>query len=200
MSLNQALHHAKQILREQGAVFRTTEAIRAGVHPRMLYRLKDKGVIKQLSRGLYTFKDDAANPDLIIVASRVPKAVVCLVSSLAFHELTTQVPSSISIAMEKGSESPRLEYPPITLHRFSNDAFREGQERHNVDGVFVNVYSPEKTLADCFKFRNKIGMDVVLEGLRFYKAREPWKIDDLLRFARICRVESVMRPYLEATL
>jgi predicted transcriptional regulator of viral defense system len=185
-----------------GGTIRTRDAIQAGVHPRTLYQLRDAGELEVLSRGVYrlTDQEQISDPDLVIVAKRVPQAVICLVSALAYHEITTQIPHAVSIALPKGSETPRVDYPPISVHRFSETALKEGVEVHQIDGVSVNIYCPEKTLADCFKFRNKLGMDIVLEALKFYKARKKFDLEKLIKYARVCRVEKIMRPYLEATL
>ena len=193
---------AIQTIREMGGMIRTADALRAGIHPRTLYQLRDEGVLEQLSRGVYRLSEQetVAEPDLIIIATRLPQAIICLISALAFHEITTQVPHSISIALPRGAETPRLHYPPLTVHRFSEAALKAGIEEHQIDGISIKVYSPEKTLADCFKFRNKLGMDVVLEALKLYKSRKTFKLGELLKYARICRVENIMRPYLEATL
>lgn len=193
---------AKRLIAAMGGVVRTSEALEAGIHPRTLYALRDTGALEQLSRGVYRLADEkpVSAPDLVTVAVRVPQAVVCLVSALSFHEMTTQIPHAVSIALAKGAETPRLDQPPLAVYRFSGQSFIAGVEEHKVDGVAVRVYSPEKTLADCFKFRNRIGMDVVLEALRLYRARKELKVGDLLKYARICRVEKVMRPYLEAVL
>ncbi|MCE5200750.1 MAG: type IV toxin-antitoxin system AbiEi family antitoxin domain-containing protein [Armatimonadota bacterium] len=197
-----AREDAKRLIREKSGVIRTAEAIQAGVHPRTLYELRDAGELVQISRGVYRLTDQqpVSNIDIVTVASRIPRAVICLVSALAFHDITMQIPHTISIALEKGAETPRLDYPPITVHRFSGDALTQGIQEHTVDDVGVRVYSPEKTLADCFRFRNKLGMDVVLEALRLYRARKPFSVGELLKYAKICRVENVMRPYIEAML
>ena len=188
--------------RSQGGVFRTGEVIKAGVHPRTLYTLRDQGVIKRLGRGMYRFADmpSLGNPDLATVAMKVPKGVICLISALSYHELTTEIPHEIYLALLRGAEPPRLDYPPLRIFWFSGPAFTEGIERHDLDGIPVRVYNPEKTLADCFKYRNKIGLDVVLDALKFYRQRKRFRADDLMRYSRICRVEKVMRPYLEAIL
>jgi predicted transcriptional regulator of viral defense system len=133
----------------------------------------------------------------VTVGLRFPNAVICLVSALAYHDITTQIPHNISLAVPRGSRLPSLDHPPLLVHRFSDQAYRAGIEEHQIDGVSVKIYSPEKTLADCFKFRNKIGMDVVLEALKLYKARNTFNLVALLNYAKICRVEKVMRPYLE---
>jgi len=179
-----------------------SEALRHGISRYMLYSLRDKGVIERVSRGIYRLTElpPIGNPDLVTVSLRFPKAVVCLVSALAWHDLTTQVPHVISVAVPRNARMPSLDYPPVQAHRFSGEAYSSGIEEHRIDGVPVKVYDPEKTLADCFKFRNKIGMDVVLEALKLYKARKEFDLAKLLEYARVCRVEKVMRPYLEATL
>ena len=197
-----AWSRAQQIIQDNGGIIRTAEAIKAGIHPRTIYQLRDNGELEQLSRGVYRLagKEVVSNPDLVIVATRIPQAVVCLISALAFHEITTQIPHAVSIALARGVDSPRLDYPPITTHRFSEPTLRTGIEEHKIDSVSIKIYNPEKTLADCFKFRNKIGMDIVLEALKLYKAHKRFNLGDLLKYAKICRVEKIMRPYLEAHL
>ena len=197
-----AIQRAKDLLRSQSGTFRTGEAIKAGVHPRILYTLLDQGAIERLGRGMYRFADMPAmgNPDLATVALKVPKGVICLISALSWHEMTSEIPHEIYLALPRGAEPPRLDYPPLRIFWFSGPAFEEGIESHEVDGIHMKVYSPEKTLADCFKYRNKIGLDVVLETLKFYRRRKRLKVDELMRCARVCRMEKVMRPYLEATL
>src|SRR5690606_3705189 len=143
--------------------------------------------------------DQMSDPDLVIVAKRVPQSVICLVSALAYHEITTQIPHAVSIALPKGAETPRVDYPPISVHRFSEAALKEGVETHQIDGVSINIYCPEKTLADCFKFRNKLVMDIVLEALKFYKARKTYNHEKLLNNARVCRTDTIMSLTLEDT-
>jgi predicted transcriptional regulator of viral defense system len=193
---------ARLIIEKHNNIIGTAEAIRSGIHPRTLYQLRDNGVINKISRGVFRLaeQDSITNPDLVTVAKRVPHAVICLISALSFHNITTQIPHSVSIALKRGSESPRLDYPPITIHRFSDAALNEGVEKHTIDGINVNIFSPEKTIADCFKFRNKIGMDVVLEALKLYKSRKKFNLPDMLKYAIICRVENVIRPYLETII
>lgn len=193
---------ARRIIREHNGIIRTSQALKAGIHSRTLYALRDWGELEQISRGVFRLSDQPpiSNPDLVTVAFRIPRAVICLISALAFHELTTQVPHRVSIALEKGAQSPRLEHPPITVHRFSRQVFVAGIETHDIDGVPIRIYSPEKTLADCFRFRNQIGMETVLDALKLYRARRQFKVSELLEYARICRVEKIMMPYLEAMI
>ena len=199
---NNVNQKALNTIREMGGTVRTTEAVQYGVHPRTLYQLRDSGDLQTLSRGVYRLSelDEPSEPDLVIIAKRIPRAVICLVSALAYHELTTQVPHTISIALPKGAETPRVTHPPIAVHRFSEEALNQGIETHQIDGVAVHVYCPEKTLADCFKFRNKLGMDIVLEGLKLYRSRKTVNVEQLMAYGRVCRVEKIMRPYLEAII
>lgn len=193
---------AIELIRQLDGAFRTAEAIKAGVHPQTLYALLHSGIIERLSRGVYKLADteQVSQPDLVIVATRIPQAVICLVSALAFHEMTSQIPHEVSFAIAKGAETPRIDFPPISVHRFSGEALTAGIQNHEIDGVTIRIFCPEKTIADCFKFRNKIGMDIALEALKLYKARKGFNSSELIKFARICRVEKIMLPYLEAMI
>jgi predicted transcriptional regulator of viral defense system len=188
--------------REQGGILRTSEALRLGIHPRTLYALRDAGVLEQLSRGLYRLSElpPLDHPDLVTVALRVPRAVICLLSALAFHELTTQIPHAVHVALKRGTETPRLDHPPLRVFKFSGPAWSEGIETYALDGVPVRIYCPAKSVADAFKYRNKIGLDVALESLTLYRRHGVFDVSELLRYARVCRVETVIRPYLEALL
>ena len=190
----------EEIFRRCGGQLRMSEAIAHGITRYMLYALKDRGVIEPVSRGIYRLRElpPLGNPDLVTVSLRFPNAVVCLVSALAYHGITTQIPHEISVAVPRNSRVPSLDYPPIQAHRFSQEVYKRGIETHLLDGVPVKIYSREKTLADCFKFRNKIGMDVVLEAVKLHKTRNEFNLGKLIEYARLCRVEKVMRPYLEA--
>lgn len=191
-----------RLFRAHGGVMRLREATAAGIHPATLYRLRDEGAVRVMARGLYCLADQTpqVHPDLITVSRKVPRAVICLVSALAFHELTVEVPHAVECALPRGTEPPRLDHPPLRVYWFSAAAYGEGIESHVVDGSTVRVYSPEKTLADCFKYRTRLGMDTVLDALRRYRAKFGLRADALMRCARVCRVQNVMRPYLEATL
>ena len=192
----------EEIFREHGGQLRMSEAIGHGITRYMLYALRDRGVIEPVSRGIYRLVElpPIGNPDLVTVGLRFPNAVICLVSALAYHGITTQIPHEVSVAVPRDSRMPSLDYPPIRAHRFSKVAYESGIETHRIDGVSVKVYGREKTLADCFKFRNKIGMDVVLEALKLHRERNGFDLGALLDCAKVCCVERVMRPYLEATV
>jgi len=193
---------AAAVFRQHGWMMRTVEALRAGIHPDTLYSMRDAGRLDKLARGLYRLAGapPLRDPDLVTVALKVPRGVICLISALAFHDLTTQIPHEVHLALATGMTQPRLGHPPTRVFRFTGKSFTEGVEAHELDGVPVRVYSPEKTLADCFKFRNKIGLDTAIEALRFYRERRKADVASLMRHAATCRVEKVMRPYLEALL
>lgn len=193
--------HALKILRDRGGTLRTKEILSAGIHPRTLYAMRDAGELEALGRGLFRLSDlpPLGEPDLITVAKRIPQAVLCLISALAFHHLTTQVPHRVQIALPRSARHPSLRYPPIEVFRFS-EAFDSGIEIHSLDRVNVRVYSAEKSLADAFKYRNKIGTDVAVEALRAYLSRRKPRLEQILNHARASRVERVMRPYLEAVM
>jgi predicted transcriptional regulator of viral defense system len=191
---------ALEIFRGHGGILRTGEALDLGIHRRTLYAMRDEGLLERLDRGLYRLAElpPLSDPDLVTVARKIPHGVICLISALHFHEMTMQIPHAVSVAVQRGSEPPRLDFPPTRIHLFSGEAFTEGVETHSIDGTSVRIYSPEKTLADCFKYRNRIGMDTVREALELYRERPKSQPGKVLRYARICRVEKVMRPYLEA--
>ncbi len=188
------------IFRKNGGILSTMNAIRLGIHPVKLYSMRDAKVLDQLGRGVYRLSTmpPLANPDLVTVIQKVPEGVLCLISALSFHEMTTQIPHEIYLAVKRGAWTPKMEYPPIRVFHFSGKAFSEGIEEHLIDGVKVRIYSREKTLADCFKFRTVVGLDTVLEALRNYWRSKWKKTDELTRFSKICRVDKVLGPYLEA--
>lgn len=190
----------EKIFRETGGQLRMNEAIKRGISRYMLYKLKEEGVIEKISRGIYRLKDlpPIGNPDLVTVSLRYPNSVICLISALAFHGITTQIPHSVSVAIPRGSRPPSLDYPPVQSHQFSGDAYTAGVEKLQIDDIPVKIYNMEKTLADCFKFRHKIGMDIVLEAFKLYRERKKTDLTMLIKYGKICRVDRVMMPYLEA--
>jgi len=194
-----AAQRAISIFQENGGLLRTHEALAAGIHARTLYSLRDAGALEQSGRGLFRLSNlpPLSEPDLVAVAKRIPSAVVCLISALSLHELTSQIPHVVQIALRPGSRTPRLDHPPLEVFRFSPSSLAAGVEERRVDGVTVRVFGAEKTLADIFKFRNRIGLEIAVESLRNYARRKRRRFDLVLKFARICRVDAVMRPYLE---
>jgi predicted transcriptional regulator of viral defense system len=191
---------AERAFRQRGGMLRTSQALKLGIHPRTLYGMRDTNRLVQLSRGLYRLADapETEHLDLISVAAKVPDGVICLISALSFHGITTEVPHEVYLAVRHGKERPRLNYPPLRIFRFSEGTISTGIEKHRMGGVQVHVFGPAKTVADCFKFRHKIGVDVAVEGLRLCLGRGKAKPAQILYYARLCRVERVIRPYLEA--
>lgn len=195
------VQNARRAFAQHGGMLRTGQAIRLGIHPRTLYTLRDHGDIEQVGRGLYRLSsaEPLSNPDLVPIAVRVPRGVVCLISALSYHDLTTQVPHAVDLALPSHAQAPKIDGIPIRVFWFSEPSFSAAVDVVRVDNVPVRIYSAEKTIADCFKYRNKIGLDVAIEALRTYKQRKR-KPDmrALTKFAQIDRVLRVMRPYLEA--
>ncbi len=196
------IEHARRLFEDAGGTLRAGQARAAGVHPRTLAAMVTDGVIERVSRGLYCLADapPISDPDLVVASIKAPSAVVCLISALAFHELTTQIPHRVDLALPPGARTPKLDHPPIQVYRFSDRSMTEGVEQHDIGPTPVRIFCAPKTVADCFKFRNRIGTDVAVEALRAYLRRRGSNMDDLLRFADIDRVHRVMMPYLEATL
>jgi predicted transcriptional regulator of viral defense system len=182
---------AAAVFKKHSGILHTAQALRAGSHPSTIYAMRNSGALKAVSRGVYRLADSPplGNPDLVTVATRVPGGVICLISALAFHEFTPQIPHEVHVALTRGAEEPRVDHPPIKTYRFTGEAFTEGVEAHGLDSVSVRIYNPEKTLADCFKFRNQIGFDTAVEAVRFYRKRRRVKVDELMRYASICRVK-----------
>ena len=196
------LQQAEKVFAVHRGMLRTFEAQRAGIHARTLYALRDQGKVEEVTRGLYRLTTLPAprEPDLLTVAKRVPRAVFCLLTALAFHRLTTQVPHAVSIALPRTARIPRLTHPPLEVFRFSSASLSAGVQEHTVDGALIRIYSPEKTLADVFKYRRKLGRDVAVEALRIYALQRGRDWQRVLEYSRVCRMENVMRPYLEAVM
>lgn len=197
-----ATERALNIFAAQGGILSTDQAIKLGIHPRTLYALRDNASLERMERGLYRLADakPLGNPDLVTVALKVPRGIVCLISALAFHRMTTQVPHAVYLAIPANDQAPALRYPPLQLFWYSKAVYESGIIETTLDDAKVRVYSAEKTLADCFKYRHKLGIDVCVEALNLYRQRGRMKVDQIERYARVCRVERVMRPYLEAVL
>lgn len=166
----------------------------------VLTRLTAAGLLEKVGRGLYRLPNAQVSEfeSLGTIAAKVPQAVFCLLTALQFHELTTQLPRQVWIAMPRGSHRPRMDYPPVKMVQFTSDAYTAGVEEIECDGAKLRMFSVAKTVADCFKHRNKIGLDVALEALKDARASNKATVDDIWRFAKICRVANVMRPYLES--
>jgi predicted transcriptional regulator of viral defense system len=198
LSMTARLKAIKLFKRNHG-LLRTGEAIRLGIHPRTIYQLRDEGVLELLAKGVYRLVDmpDFSEPDLVLVAKKIPQGIICLISALAYYGITTQIPHFVYVAIPSKSRPSRLEYPPLRYFHYSEKVYQAGVETQLINGYPIKIYSIEKTLADCIKFRNKIGMDVVIEALKMYWQRRDTHIDSLYEYAKINRVEKILQPIME---
>ncbi len=185
---------------KKAGVLRPRDLKPYGIPRIYLSRLHAAGKLQRIGRGLYVLPGSNASEhrSLAEACKRIPKGVVCLLSALRFHELTTQSPFEVWLAIGEKAWRPRVEYPPLRIVSFSSAALGAGVEERRVEGVIVHVFTPAKTVADCFKYRNKIGLDVAIEALRECWRSKRCTMDDLWQYAKICRVQNVMRPYLES--
>jgi predicted transcriptional regulator of viral defense system len=199
MILMKKVEHVGAIVQKRTLV-RSKELKGLSVSRSHLWNLAKAGKIERVGRGLYRSKVTpiSTNQTLLEVAKRVPLGVLCLSSALRYHELTTENPFEIWLAIERGAWSPKLDYPPVRVVHFSEAAFEFGIETHSADGGTLRVYSPAKTVADCFKFRSKIGMETAIQALRSAYREKKASMDQLWRAAKVCRVVNVMRPYMES--
>jgi predicted transcriptional regulator of viral defense system len=181
-------------------VLRSSDVFALGIPRNYLQRLVRKGILRKLGRGLYTPTSARVTQHLSLVeaAHKVPKGVICLLSALQFHKFTTQAPHQVWMTIDVKAWSPRVVSPPVRFVRMSGRALHFGVKEYAVSGATLRVYTPAKTVADCFKFRNKIGSDVALEALRESRRVKKVSMDDLWAAAKVCRVANVMRPYLES--
>ena len=201
MTQTRDVQTAIDTFRQHCGVMKTSQALLRGIHPAALYRLVENGQLTRLARGLYRLSSirEFSNPDLAVVAAKAPDAVVCLISALAFHEITTQIPRVVHLAVPRGRYAGlRLRTPPVKIYRFDVQTFDQGIEIHRIDGVPVRIYGVARTLVDCFKYRNKLGLDVAIEALRFARDRKRISNREILHFARLLRQDRVMAPYLES--
>jgi predicted transcriptional regulator of viral defense system len=187
------------LARSQGVIAaRQIEAL--GIHTELLTRLVREGALERVSRGQYRLADRSVSEHhgLVLATAAVPNGVICLLSALAFHGIGTQMPNAVWIALGRRVWRPKLNYPPLRVARFSGAALTSGVEHHDIDGQVVAIYNLAKTLADCFKYRNKLGLDVALEALNDAWRTRQVSMADIEQYARVCRVAQVMQPYLEA--
>lgn len=199
---NDSVTNYKKIFANNHGILRASRAIELGVPKHVLYEMVKSGELVRETQGIYRLSesDPLGNPDLVNISLRVPKAVFCLISALYFHELTTQIPHFVYFALPRDVKTPKIDYPPISVFHFSKESYQSGIVEHTLDGVKVKIYGREKTIADCFKFRQRIGMDVALESLKDYLGQPRPNVSLLMKYARTNRVEKILRPYLEVLI
>ena len=187
-------------LARNSGILSTGEVRSLGIHHEYLRQLCAEGKLVRVGRGRYMLPDAevTAHHGLAQAGKAVPKSVICLLSALRFHEIGTQAPHQVWVAIDRRAARPQVKHLKMRIVRFSGKALTEGVDEHNIEGVPVRIYNPAKTVADCFKYRNKIGLDVALEALREVVRFRKCTIDDLWRYAKICRVTKTIRPYMES--
>lgn len=192
----------KKIFANHNGILRASKAIELGVPKHVIYEMVETGELIREAQGIYRLSEAemSGNPDLVNLSLRVPRAVFCLISALYFHELTTQIPHYVYFALPRDVKTPKIQYPPIWVFHYSQESYQAGVVEHELDGVKVKIYDREKTIADCFKFRQTVGMDVAIEAVKDYLRQPKINVHQLLEYARVNRVEKVMRPYVEALI
>ena len=196
------MYRKQQIMQiaDTSGIIRAKDVEAARISRNYLYEMCRDGLLEKVSAGLYALPDtlESENSTMAEVAKRVPHAVVCLISALIYHELTTQLSPDIWMTVPKSSRKPKIKYPPLNLTYVSEPAYSFGIEEHIISGVLVKIYSPAKTVADCFKFRSKVGLDVAIEALRNARHSRKATMDELVEAAKVDRVLKVISPYMEA--
>lgn len=197
---NSAEKKAVTYFKKEGGVIRTSQAIKQGIRPEVLYKLRDKGILEGVGRGFFKLAGQSVevDPQLLFLGAKHKNAVLCLISALYIHRLTTQIPRQTYIALPKGSHPPKNSKQKVQFFIMSQHHYKLGIQEIEVDGQKLKVYDPEKTIVDCFKFRNKIGVDLAIEALKEWKKTRGKNMQKLLSYAQACRVMKIISPYLEA--
>jgi predicted transcriptional regulator of viral defense system len=192
----------KKVFAENNGTLRAVTATELGVPRHVIYKMVETGDLVREAQGIYRLNgsEPLSSPDLVQVSLRVPRGVVCLLSALYQHNLTTQIPHQVHIALPRDVKTPKIDYPPLRVFHYSQASYQAGIVDEVIDGVRVKIYNREKTIADCFKFREKIGMDVAIESLKDYFGQPRPNAQMLIEFARLNRVENILRPYLEVLI
>jgi predicted transcriptional regulator of viral defense system len=189
-------------LKKKGGVASYAKIIEAGFNKALLKTSLKSGKIQKVDRGLYRLSNGTSlsDPDLVAVSIKVSKGVVCLLSALAFHEATNEIPKYVDIAIPRGVHANKIKYPPVKFYRFAPNAWKAGIEKHNIGEYEIKVYSLAKTIADCFKFRNRIGMNVARDALKIAVVEKGITPKDIMGYAKICRVGKIIKPVLETMI
>ena len=185
-----------------GGIVRFSSIRKAGFHPDLIKKTENKGKIEKIGRGLYKLAGDniGSHPDCLIASIQTSQGVICLVSALYFHEATNEIPRFVDIAIPTGARANKIEYPPVKFYRFSQNTWKTGVEKHGIEGHTVKIYSLAKTIADCFKFRNRIGINIAREAMKVAINEKHIKPKDIMKYAKICRVDRIIKPILETMI
>jgi len=191
-----------QFLKQKGGMASFSELDKAGFNKALIKVSLENDNIERLDRGLYGLSEGMSfsNPDFVAISIKIPKGIVCLLSALAFHEATNEIPKYIDVAIPRGTHESKVKYPPVKFYRFAHDAWKAGVEKHKIEGHKIKVYSLAKTVADCFKFRNRIGINIAREALKIAIIEKQIKPKEIMKYAKICRVDRIIKPILESIL
>lgn len=191
-----------QFLKQKGGMASFSEFNESGFNKALIKVCLESNDIGKLDRGLYVLSKgmSPSNPDFVAISIKVPKGTICLLSALAFHEATDEIPKYVDVAIPRGTYESKIKYPPVKYYRFALNTWKAGIEKHEIDGHAVKIYSLAKTISDCFKFRNQIGMNVAREALKIAITEKKVKPNDIMKYAKICRVDKIIKPILEAIL
>ncbi|MBI5049839.1 MAG: type IV toxin-antitoxin system AbiEi family antitoxin domain-containing protein [Nitrospirae bacterium] len=196
--MNTRTQELMNFFQSHGGVARFSTVLKAGFHPDSLIALEKEGKVEKIARGLYRVANytHGTHPDLVIASLQAPRGVICLLSALFFYDATSEIPKYVALAIPQGSHANRIKYPPVRFCRFASKAWKAGIEEHEIE----RQYSLAKTIADCFKFRNKIGMDVARDALKVAVTEKNITPKEIMKYAKICRVDSIIKPILEAMI
>ena len=200
--MNKKDERIHKVFKKHKGFARTKDILAAGIHTRNIKRAREEGQIIQVKRGLYRLAEIPliSNQGFIDLARAVPDGVICLLPALSYYELTTFNPSVISMAICRGSREPKINYPPVEFYHFSKKQFEAGLSKIKIKGHEIRIYNPEKTICDCFRYRNKLGLDIAKEGLSEYLKRKDRDLEKLLEYAEICRIKPLLQTWLNAMI
>lgn len=188
--------------KSHGGVVRFADILKAGFHPDLLIAIEKARKVEKIARGLYriTNYSPGSHPDFVIASLQAPKGVICLISALSFHEATSEIPRYVDIAIPQGTHANRIKYPPVKFYRFAPKTWKAGVEEHEIEGYKIMIYNLAKTIVDCFKFRNRIGVAIARDALKVAVTEKKIKPKEVMKYAKICRVSSIIKPILEAMI
>ncbi len=190
-----------EFIKKRGGFARYSDLIKAGFYKALINDALDSGQLERFSRGVYSLSEiDLSQPDFVTVSVMVPKGVICLISALSFHEATDEIPQAVDLAITRGTRASKINYPPVKFYRLAPETWKAGIEEHEIDGHKIRVYCLAKTIADCFKFRNKVGVDVAREALKIAVSEKKIKPTEIMQYAKVCRVDRIIKPILEVML
>ncbi len=189
-------------VKKNGGIVRFSSLLKEGFHPDDLHFLENESKIERVARGLYKLTNNTlgAHPDLILATMQASKGVVCLISALSFHEVTTEIPTAVDLAIPLGTWTNKIKYPPVKFYHFSVKTWEAGIETHQVQGHSIKIFSLPKTIADCFKFRNQIGINIARDALKSAINEKKTKPQEIMKYAEICRVDKIIKPILETLI